>query len=350
MKYLLLLILLAPILSFSQTTDNRIIVLSGGGSRGAWGGGFLQAMDSAEHPHYVGAIGTSTGSLLGPLILTDKPSRFADLYRGYTQITQRSIFNVNPFKKNGDINGFKAFFRLLFSKKNLGESLPLKKRLVDFYSEPDYQNMRAQQKEFVACVTNLTSGAIEYKSSAQFEYNDMIDWAWASCNQPIFMSTLRKNNALYVDGGIRENIPIEQGVRLALAHHVTRVDVIIHNSVDTTILRTWPEPSNKDGIIPKILRTIDIFSDETRSADIKGGLLAAQEAMNDTGEMIDIHLYSMPLSTFVETNCYNSLIFIQSRQEALWRAGFEHYRSYTSPRLSLQQPVFSTKNLRLFLH
>lgn len=327
-KYIFVLILLSGKASalFAQVIDNRrVLVLSGGGSRGAWGGGFLRAMDSVEHPMFIAAVGTSTGSLLAPLILSDDDNRFNVLYIGYTQVDQKTIFNVNPFNKEGKVKGFNAFVRFLLGKKNIGESHPLKTRLQKFYSEDDYENLKKYGKEFVACVTNLTSGAIEYKSSLQNNYTDMIDWVWASSNQPVFMSTLHKEGSQYVDGGIRDNIPIVHGIEMALKNNIERVDVIIHNSTQQSSLKTWPENKNKDGILTKVFRIIDVFSDETRVADIIAGAAKAQEIVARSGKNIELHFHSMPYQTIVDLNCHNSLIFLRERQEKLWAAGYDYY-------------------------
>lgn len=351
MKYLFLTALAVSIFlsSLSQTIiqPNRVIVLSGGGSRGAWGGGFLKAMDSAEHPNYVAAVGNSTGSLLGPLILSNDPDKFNKLHIGYTHVEQNSIFNVNPFNKKGNVKAIQSFLRFITGSQNIGESKPLRKRITEFYSPANYANLRATGKEFVACVTNLTSGAVEYKSSNLVnDYDDMVDWVWASCNQPVFMSTLQKDNSKYVDGGIRDNIPIVEGIQLALDHHVNRVDIVIHNSTAVTSLRGWPDKKKSTGIIPKIFRVIDIFSDETRVTDIIAGAQAASQLIRD-GQTIELHMYSMPIEVFQTYNCYNSLIFEPERQSNLWDAGYAYYAKQKGNKATL--PDVKVNGIEIYL-
>jgi len=57
------------------------------------------------------------------LVLADK---IQDLERAYTSVNQDKMFNVNPFKKNGDIKFWNAIGRLIVGKRTLGESEPLK--------------------------------------------------------------------------------------------------------------------------------------------------------------------------------------------------------------------------------
>ena len=80
----------------------RALVISGGGSKGAFAGGIAQFLLQDCQREYDIFIGTSTGSLLIPLLSIGEISRLKSIY---TSVTQKDIFSVNPFiikKLNGD--------------------------------------------------------------------------------------------------------------------------------------------------------------------------------------------------------------------------------------------------------
>lgn len=45
-----------------ETSAQRVIVISGGGARGAWGGGVAESLHKEKKFNYDPAIGTSTGN------------------------------------------------------------------------------------------------------------------------------------------------------------------------------------------------------------------------------------------------------------------------------------------------
>lgn len=91
MKLILLLTLMisvvATVMAQSGSTPNRLLVVSGGGARGAWGVGLANYLDSTGK-RYAHVVGTSTGSLMAPLILLRK---FSELNRAYTTTTQEKF-------------------------------------------------------------------------------------------------------------------------------------------------------------------------------------------------------------------------------------------------------------------
>ena len=79
----------------------RALVISGGGSKGAFAGGVAQHLIQEQKRRYDLFLGTSTGSLLIPHLAAGNIQKVYDIY---TSVTQRTIFSVNPFvvkKKDG---------------------------------------------------------------------------------------------------------------------------------------------------------------------------------------------------------------------------------------------------------
>ncbi|MCB0376460.1 MAG: patatin-like phospholipase family protein, partial [Sinomicrobium sp.] len=150
--------------------QGRVLVISGGGARGAWGGGLAQALHESGKDYQV-VIGTSTGSLLAPLAVIDS---FARLEEAYTNVTHKDIFNVRPFytkgKKKGQVRGFNAFWRIITGRKTLGESKRLRKAITEYFTEAEYKTITESPDslEIIATVVNLQADSTEYKSSRDY--------------------------------------------------------------------------------------------------------------------------------------------------------------------------------------
>ncbi len=294
--------------------SNRVLVISGGGSRGAWGGAVAKQFVKDSMRSYQAIFGTSSGSLLAPLIAAGK---FKEMEEGFTQIDQSAIFNQNPFRKNGKVKAGRAFLKILLGSKNLGETQNLKKRIFHFFSNTDYQAFRKNKKTIVVSVVNLTTNTLAYKSSDTIaDYKQMVDWVWASANQPVFMSSAKIDGDLWVDGGIKENVPIEEAIKFARSNNIDTVDVIVLNTL-TEHHEKWPLPKEKSTIVPKIMRTINIFSDEIKVSDLKIGILNA-----GSGKEIVLNLYPMDDSEYELAP--QSLLFIKEKQQELWKKGSTH--------------------------
>lgn len=242
-KVVLLAIILACLNSSLSFGQSRILVVSGGGARGAWGGGVIQNLVEQQHNQYQVVIGTSTGSLMAPLIVAND---FDTLRTMYTSVTNKNIFSVDPFKvskdgKEADIRGFRAVKRLIFGKKTLGETKRLRKLINNTYNKGKYKEVQEADGHFIISVANFTNSHTYYFDSRDFykEEDDrfrqmMVDHIWRSSNQPLFMtldctcdeeySLVQKdmnnrpfnNGDCWVDTGIRDNVPLLRGIEYSL--------------------------------------------------------------------------------------------------------------------------------------
>ena len=82
----------------------RALVISGGGNKGAFAGGVAEYLIRELKQHYDLFLGTSTGSLLIPLLAIGKIEKIKNVF---TTVNPEDIFSINPFKmvkgKNGNI-------------------------------------------------------------------------------------------------------------------------------------------------------------------------------------------------------------------------------------------------------
>ena len=100
-----------------------------------------------------------------------------------------------------------------------------------------FEIAKRENLKVAVTVSNLTLNKVEFKYLTDFEYEDFIDWMWASTCFVPFMSIVDKNGFEYADGGFGNYIPIEEAIDAG----ATEVDVIIlrpkHQMVRKTVSR-----------------------------------------------------------------------------------------------------------------
>ena len=176
----------------------RALVISGGGSKGAFAGGVAQYLLETNGKKYDILIGSSTGSLLIPHLALGKVQKIYDIY---SNVNMRRIFNVSPFivkNKNTDkeivtINHFSVIRQFFKRKRTFGESENLLVYIKENFSIEEFNELKEADCDVIITVTNLSKNEVEYKSIDQFEYDDFCEWIWISCNYIPFMSLVTKN-------------------------------------------------------------------------------------------------------------------------------------------------------------
>jgi len=207
--------------------NKRALVISGGGSKGAFAGGVAQYLIEENKRNYDIFIGTSTGSLLVSHLAIGKIEELKSIY---TDVNQHTIFSNNPFiikKRHGEnviaINHLNTVWNLINGRKTFGESKNLRKLIKKYITEEVFLKIIKNETEVVVTVSNLSTNKVEYKTLRECTYNDFCDWIWASCNYIPFMSLLEKNGCQYADGGFGCLVPIRE----AILGGATVVDAII---------------------------------------------------------------------------------------------------------------------------
>ncbi len=206
----------------------RALVISGGGSKGAFAGGVAQYLMQERGFDYQLFVGTSTGSLLISHLALDNPEKIKKVY---TSVRQEDIFSHRPFVvkkgKSGEkqigIDHFKVLRNFWRGSKTFGESYNLRTLISNTLTEKEFEKLQASSKDVVVTVSNLSLNQVEYKSVNDFNYSDFCDWIWISCNYIPFMSLVKKDGCEYADGGFGSMVPIEE----AINRGATIVDVII---------------------------------------------------------------------------------------------------------------------------
>lgn len=301
----------------------RALVISGGGSKGAFGGGVAQYLIDEMKNEYDLFVGTSTGSLLISHLALGKVEKVKKVY---TSVNQRSIFNSCPFLIKKDkwggtqigINHYVVLKNFLKGKKTFGESLNLRKLIKKTLTPKEFEALKASGKDIVVTVSNLSLNQVEYKSITDFDYEDFCDWIWMSSNFTPFMSLARKNGCEYADGGFGSMVPIEEAIKRG----AKIVDVIVLKT-EVTHYNSLPAKN-----VFALLTNIHAYmADRIEKQNIRIGKFVA------SNKETLINLYYTP--TVLTTN---SLIFDKEKMTQWWQNGFEYAKTRATESQEVKMP------------
>jgi NTE family protein len=286
----------------------RALVISGGGSKGAFAGGVAQYLLQNREYTYDLFIGTSTGSLLIPHLALGNIDK---LHSIYTNVSMNQIFDVNPFivkQREGvefvTINHFNVIRQFLSGKRTFGESRNLRDFIKKNISLSDFKHLQSLPTDVVVTVTNISKNEAEYKSIKDCTYAEFCDWIWISSNYVPFMSIVKKEGCEYGDGGFSCLIPITE----ALNRGATEIDVIILET-EMRITKTILGKNPFSLLIDLFLFTLD----QVGKLDLLNGKLAANN------KNVKLNLYYTPTKL---TN--NALIFNQDKMKKWWQQGYDY--------------------------
>jgi len=286
----------------------KALVISGGGSKGAFAGGVAQYLLEEKQKQYDLFIGTSTGSLMISHLALGKVQELKTLYG---HVCQKTIFSNCPFKikkinnhKIVSINHFNTLLNFLRGSKTFGESYNLKKLIDNNIDDEHLQQIKNSPKNVIITVSNLTLNQVEFKSINDCNFDDFRDWIWASSNYVPFMSLLVKNNFEYADGGFANLVPIEEAIK----NGAIEIDAII---LETEMNQLNRMPSkNPFHLITNLFDFMKIYIEKH---NISIGKLEANH------KNVKLNLYYTP--TILTTS---SLIFEKEKMKQWWQLGFDH--------------------------
>jgi len=292
----------------------RALVISGGGSKGAFAGGVAQYLIEEEKRKYDFYLGTSTGSLLVSHLALNK---IKEIKRAFTSVNQKSIFDNCPYlivKREGEerikINHLNVLKNFIRGRKTFGESNNLRKLLSIEFPESNFASLKETSKEVIVCVSNLTANTLEYKRLKDCCYEEFLDWIWISCNFVPFMTLVVKHGCEYADGGLGCIIPIEEAIRRGATH------------VDAILLDTQFQHTNRlhaKNVFDALGSIFGFISDRIEIQNMHIGKLIAED-------------YKATLRVFYTPKILttNSLIFNKTKMENWWQMGWEHAKKLST--------------------
>ncbi len=285
----------------------KALVISGGGSKGAFAGGIAQYLIEEKQQKYDIFVGSSTGSLLVPLLASNNVLKAKKVY---TEIKNSDIFSLSPYKlkkrrgiefiRMHHLNVLRSFLR---GNKTFGSSKNLRKTIEQNFSKTDFDFIRQKKIDVVVTVSNLSTQELEYKSIHDYSYSDFCDWIWASANFVPFMSLMIKNNMEYGDGGFGNNIPVQAAIDAG----ATEVDVIILDPINR--LTNKIKSTNAFDLTFKLL---DYLLEQNNQSKLEISKLKAQY------KKVKINRFHTPTQL-----TENSLIFNQKKMKKWWAEGYQ---------------------------
>ncbi|EMQ94260.1 MULTISPECIES: patatin-like phospholipase family protein [Flavobacteriaceae] len=286
----------------------RALVISGGGSKGAYAGGVAQYLMEHQKKAYDMFLGTSTGSLLIPHLAVNNIPKLYDIF---TNVQQHDIFSISPFvqRKKGDreyvsIDFINSLWQFIRMRRTFGESNALRRNIKRNFTKSEYEKIKAEKADVVVTVSNLSMNTVEYKSINDCTYEEFCHWIWISCNYIPFMSIAKVNGFEYADGGLGCVVPIREAIKRG----ATEVDAIIleaENIENQKVLGKNP--------FSLMINLFGHLLNQVERNDIVIGKLAA------INKGVKLNLYYTP-SSLTE----NSLIFSKKLMTAWWQQGFDY--------------------------
>lgn len=245
---------------------SRALVISGGGSKGAFAIGILKRL-FREYPNldFDIFVGTSTGSLIVPLVAMQEMTLLEKLY------TTQKTDNIVLQGRLGDRLNTHSIF----------DASPLWDLLLANYTDKRYEKLVQTGKRLFLTTTCLQSGELvvfttdaahgtppHYTLTSLSDANHFRKAVMASACQPVFMPPIKVNKDLpgeanpgfqFVDGGVREYA----GIQMAIDAGATEIFTILLSPDEKSI-------DNKEykDLFGLLQRTIDIFTDDVGKNDL----------------------------------------------------------------------------------
>ena len=290
----------------------RALVISGGGSKGAFAGGVAEYLMGVQGKKYDIFVGSSVGSILISQLALGNLSKLKTIF---TTVRNRDVYNIFPFsiiKKKGNIttkiSHFNSFRSFLKGADTFGESKNLRKLIQRAHPISDFENLQ-NAPEVVFTVSNLTKQKVEYFHAKECSYDDYCDWMWASANYVPFMSLMKKNGNQYADGGFGSFIP----VKYAIEQGATEVDVIILDA----------EFFDKDSALltNPFASLIGVFRFMSNQIGFKDMVIAKLKGKQS---QVDVNLWYAP-----ENLTDNPLYFNKNQMTKWWQQGYDYAKTTT---------------------
>lgn len=226
----------------------RAVVLSGGGSKGAWMTGVLQHLLGDKQIKYDILCGVSVGAIIAAFIAQfpignefEASSKLYEMWRG--------MDNSKVYKRRFPFGKFHALFNDSFF-----DSSPLRKLLNE---NINIDLIRSSGKKVNVGTVSLSTG----KYTIFDETSDhFINAVLASASFPGMLESVKFLDQLWTDGGIKELSPLKQAIELG----ATEIDVII-TSPENRIKRF----SEKPNTIDVLKRAMDLSTDKIMANDIE---------------------------------------------------------------------------------
>ena len=247
----------------------RALVLSGGGSKGAYQVGAIKALCEAGSS-WSSVHGISVGALNAAWFAMLKPEEQASSIMGLLEIW-------NNVKSSADIYKPWAPFKLNYIaslwKGSLNTGAPLRGLVSQFWNLDKARNSGVRLTVGCCSLTTTKYHAIDQTN------DNIMEYILASSHLPVVFEPLLIDNEKWVDGGVRHQIPILEAIR----ENPDEIDVIVTQPIVNFDSADISNDSLKSAVNVS-LRGAGIFSDQVYFEDC----LDVIRVMNQHGKKHDI--------------------------------------------------------------
>ena len=214
----------------------RALVLSGGGAKGAWQVGALEAI----YEDYDMICGVSVGALNGSLLATHD-----DVRRGHNELIQiwANLETEDVYKK-----WFMWPLSILW-QPSVYDSSPLEDLIRNTLKD------RTFKKRFHAGAVSYTTG--EYYTFDEYS-SKIVEGITASASFPGFLKPVQVGHDWWIDGGVRNVTPLDAAINRGATH----IDVL---TLKAKGVSAQPGPPTA---LKVLRRTLDLMSDEIVEDDL----------------------------------------------------------------------------------
>lgn len=281
-----------------QHPRKRALVLSGGGSKGAFQVGKIKQLTERGHRWDV-VTGVSVGAL---------NTSFLAMYNVEDQRVAAEelveLWDAHVTSSSCIYKGWAPWILTYIPaiwKGSVYSTQPLKELLESKFSH-DKMNASNVEVYIGSCSVNTGIYKVIKKGDPNF-----LDFVLASASFPIAFPPVLINEELFTDGGVRTVVPIVDAIQAG----ATEIDVIMTSPVSPkTSVREVPTKAVSK-IIPLALRVTDILLDEVFLTDI--------ERIKNT--------YNVAINIFApkESSSHSSLDFSKCHIDRLMKEGYETF-------------------------
>jgi len=245
---------------------SRALVISGGGCKGAFAVGIVKRLlENYPNLEFDMYVGTSTGSLIVPLLAMNEMALLEEIYT--TQTTKDIVLQNRLGDRIGDDSIFDA--------------TPLWNTLGKNYTDDRYNTLLASGKRLFINTTCMQSGELvvfttdaapiepdNYQIKTMVDANHFRRAVMASACQPVFMQPITVNRDVpgdpnptfqFVDGGVKQYV----GIEMAIDNGATEIFTILLSPEEDAVDNV--SYGDLFGILQK---TIGIFSDGVAKDDL----------------------------------------------------------------------------------
>jgi len=280
----------------------RALVLSGGGSKGAWQAGAIKALLESGRKYDI-ITGISVGALNGSFL-----TMYAD---GEELLAAEDLVNLweNLHTKNVHKRWFPFGMLHGLWKPSFYNSKPLMKMV---HETLDVKALQNSGKELRVGAVSLDDGL--YRMWSQND-DDIADGVLASSSFPGFLTPIKMDGRLWSDGGLRNVTPLKSAIELG----AEEADILM------TMVSDEFEPLGKNPNALKISkRTLDVMIDEVIQGDIKQALLI-NDIVSTAGRFMATNKKYIYINLLRPSNKLDidSLDFDNEKMKKLIKQGYE---------------------------